>query len=77
MRGESPSGLSDVRAAAGGAERSVPSRPHGAVAAVYPARAQLALPPSVQEVTVLVVDGKAIKRVAKRLKPLRGRKGGV
>jgi hypothetical protein len=26
---------------------------------------------------VLVVDGKAIKRVAKRLKPLQGRKGGV
>jgi hypothetical protein len=43
----------------------------------YPARARLALPPSVQELTVLVVDGKAIKRVAKRLKPVRGRKGGV
>jgi len=26
---------------------------------------------------VIIVDGKAIKRVAKRLKPLRGRKGGV
>jgi hypothetical protein len=44
---------------------------------VYPVPAARALPPSVQELAVLVVDGKAIKRVAKRLKPLQGCKGGV
>jgi hypothetical protein len=44
---------------------------------VYPAAAQVPVPPSVQEFAVMVVDGKAIKRVAKRLKPLQGRKGGV
>ena len=44
---------------------------------VYPLPAELLLPPSLQELQVLVVDGKAIKRVAKRLKPLQGRKGGV
>jgi hypothetical protein len=44
---------------------------------VYPQAATLAVPPSLQAFRVLVVDGKAIKRVAKRLKPLRGRKGGV
>jgi Transposase DDE domain len=44
---------------------------------VYPAPAVLVLPPSVQELRVIVVDGKAIKGVAKRLKPLQGRKGGV
>jgi hypothetical protein len=31
----------------------------------------------VQEFAVVVLDGKASKRVAQRLKPLRGRKGGV
>jgi hypothetical protein len=44
---------------------------------VYPSGAELPLPASVQGLQVLVVDGKAIKRVAKRLKPLQGRKGGV
>jgi hypothetical protein len=44
---------------------------------VYPLPAELSLPPSLQGLQVLVVDGKAIKRVAKRLKPLQGRKGGV
>jgi hypothetical protein len=44
---------------------------------VYPLPAELPLPPSLQGLQVLVVDGKAIKRVAKRLKPLQGRKGGV
>jgi hypothetical protein len=37
----------------------------------------LPLPPSLQGLEVIVVDGKTIKRVAKRLKPLQGRKGGV
>jgi Transposase DDE domain len=44
---------------------------------VYPSALPRVVPSSVQEFTVLVVDGKAIKRVAKRLKPLQGRKGGV
>lgn len=44
---------------------------------VYPRVARVSVPPSVQAYTVLLVDGKAIKRVAKRLKPLQGRKGGV
>ncbi len=44
---------------------------------VYPAAAYLPLPPALRDLEVMIVDGKAIKRVAKRLKPLRGRKGGV
>lgn len=44
---------------------------------VYPAAARGPVPPSVQEFAVIVVDGKTIKKVAKRLKPLQGRKGGV
>jgi len=44
---------------------------------VYPAAATVPVPPSVQEFAVMVVDGKAIKKVAKRLKPLQGRKGGI
>ena len=44
---------------------------------VYPLAATVPVPPAVQEFAVVVLDGKAIKRVAKRLKPLRGRKGGV
>jgi hypothetical protein len=44
---------------------------------LYPAPAAMVLPPSVQGLQVIVVDGKAIKRVAKRLKPLQGRKGGI
>jgi hypothetical protein len=47
------------------------------VRAVYPAAARVPVPSAVQEFTVVVVDGTAIKRVAKRLKPLQGRKGGV
>jgi Transposase DDE domain len=43
---------------------------------VYPA-ATVPMPSSVQEFAVVVLDGKTIKGVAKRLKPLRGRKGGV
>lgn len=44
---------------------------------VYPSAAYLSLPPALQDLEVIIVDGKAIKRVAKRLKPLQGRKGGV
>jgi hypothetical protein len=44
---------------------------------VYPAAACLAVAPALRDLEVIIVDGKAIKRVAKRLKPLRGRKGGV
>lgn len=43
----------------------------------YPVAVGLPLPPALQGLEVIVVDGKAIKRVAKRLKPLQGRKGGV
>src|SRR5918994_554827 len=65
--GRVPLGLSEALLA-DGTERLRP---------VYPARAELAVPPSVQALAVVVVDGKAIKRVAKRLKALWGRKGGV
>jgi hypothetical protein len=44
---------------------------------VYPVAACLPVPPALQGLEVIIVDGKAIKRVAKRLKPLQGRKGGV
>jgi hypothetical protein len=44
---------------------------------VYPEAAQLPESPALRDLEVIIVDGKAIKRVAKRLKPLRGRKGGV
>lgn len=44
---------------------------------VYPEAAYVPLAPALQDLEVIIVDGKAIKRVAKRLKPLRGRKGGV
>jgi Transposase DDE domain len=44
---------------------------------VYPGAARLPLAPALAGLEVIVVDGKAIKRVAKRLKPLQGRKGGV
>src|SRR5262245_37298533 len=44
---------------------------------VYPAAARLSLSPAFAGLAVIIVDGKAIKRIAKRLKPLRGRKGGV
>jgi hypothetical protein len=45
--------------------------------AVFPDKVLKAVPPSLEEFRVLVLDGKAIKHVAKRLKPLRGRSGGV
>ena len=44
---------------------------------VFPKTALKAIPESLQEFRVCVLDGKAIKHVAKRLKPLRGRSGGV
>ena len=44
---------------------------------IYPGAAQLSLSPALAGLEVIVVDGKTMKRVAKRLKPLRGRKGGV
>src|SRR5262245_23497039 len=44
---------------------------------VYAEAAYLPLAPALRDLEVIIVDGKAIKRVAKRLKPLRGRKGGV
>jgi Transposase DDE domain len=44
---------------------------------LYPGAARLSLSPALAGLEVIIVDGKAIKRVAKRLKPLRGRKGGV
>jgi hypothetical protein len=44
---------------------------------VYPEAARLLVVPALRDWEVIIVDGKAIKRVAKRLKPLRGRKGGV
>lgn len=44
---------------------------------LYPEAACLPVAPALRDLEVIIVDGKAIKRVAKRLKPLRGRKGGV
>ena len=44
---------------------------------IYPSPARLALAPALAELEGIIVDGKAMKRVAKRLKPLPGRKGGV
>jgi Transposase DDE domain len=44
---------------------------------VYPGAARLPASPALAGLEVIIVDGKAIKRVAKRLKPLQGRKGGV
>jgi hypothetical protein len=44
---------------------------------VYPGAARLPGSPALRGLEVIIVDGKAIKRVAKRLKPLRSRKGGV
>lgn len=43
----------------------------------YPGAARLSLSSALAGLEVIVVDGKAMKRVAKRLKPVRGRKGGV
>ncbi len=44
---------------------------------LFPEAAAHPLPPSLDNFQVVVLDGKAIKRVAKRLKPLRGVSGGV
>jgi len=44
---------------------------------VFPRTAVAKLPESVSSFAVLVMDGKAIKRVPKRLRPLRKTKGGV
>lgn len=43
---------------------------------VYPVAAGLPMPLTLAGLEVIMGDGKAIKRVAKRLKPLQGRKGG-
>ena len=43
--------------------------------AIYPEGAQLPVAPALRNPEVLSVDGKALKRVANRLPPLRGRKG--
>jgi hypothetical protein len=45
--------------------------------AVFPKTASRTIPCSLQAFRINVFDGKAIKHVAKRLKPLRGRVGGV
>src|SRR5712691_6831055 len=65
--GRRPRGLSEAWVA----ESTARLRP------VYPSGAELPLPASVQGLQVLVVDGKALKRVEKRRKPRQGRKGGV
>jgi hypothetical protein len=44
---------------------------------VYPEAARLPVSLALRDLEGIIVDGKASKRVAKRLKPLRGRKGGV
>jgi hypothetical protein len=45
--------------------------------AVFPDRARRQPPKSLRGLTTVILDGKAIKRVAKRLKPLRGIPGGL
>jgi hypothetical protein len=65
--GRIPLGLSDAWLA----ESSARLRP------IYPEAAYLPLVPALRDLEGISVDGKAIKRVAKRLKPVRGRKGGV
>ena len=44
---------------------------------LLPLRPLAVIPPSLQGLTLTVLDGKAVKRVAKRLKLLRGVRGGV
>ena len=65
--GRVPLGLSEAFLATGTARLSQ----------LAAAEAQLPVPASVQEFAIVAVDGKAIKRVAKRLKVMWGRKGGV
>ena len=48
-----------------------------ALQVVFPAGAQRPLPASLGAFRVLILDGKAVKRVAKRLAPLRGIPGGL
>jgi hypothetical protein len=48
-----------------------------ALAELFPSYALRELPASLREFEVLILDGKAIKKVAKRLKPLRGLPGGM
>jgi Transposase DDE domain len=62
-----PQGLSEAFLAEGSAR----------LQALVPTRASVALPVSLREFAVVVLDGKAIKRVPKRLKPLRKAAGGV
>jgi DDE family transposase len=45
--------------------------------AIFPAGARRQSPPSLRRFATVILDGKAIKRVAKRLKPLRGTAGGL
>jgi hypothetical protein len=45
--------------------------------ALFPAAAQAPAPASLRRLRRIVYDGKALKRVAKRLKPLRGTPGGL
>lgn len=48
------------------------------LAQVFPLQSEhVRLPDSLADLRVVVLDGKAIKRLAKRLKPMRGIKGGV
>ncbi len=65
--GRLPLGLSEAWLA----ESSARLRP------IYPEAASLPLAPALRDLEIIIVDGKAIKRIAKRLKPLRGRQGGV
>jgi hypothetical protein len=44
---------------------------------VIPAPAEETIPTSLRVFVPIIIDGKAIKRVPKRLKPLRGTKGGI
>ncbi len=62
-----PQGLSEAFLAEGSAR----------LQKVFPAQQGVALPPSLQEFAVMILDGKATKRVPKRLKPLRKATGGV
>jgi hypothetical protein len=44
---------------------------------LFPKRARRQPPPSLRKFRTVILDGKAIKKVAKRLKPLRGTAGGL
>jgi hypothetical protein len=49
----------------------------GLLAELFPAEARREPPASLRDVAIVTIDGKTIKRVAKRLKPLRTKGGGV